>query len=165
MKKTILSLAVLICISACASNKVHVNGKTYLKNENGELVLTKHDIKTLRKDPNVVIVDKVMPDHAVTVSSEELALISQDSDLFEEKVTGVINQDVFVFALKTGSLKENLQRLSDKFSSPDSKIDLNYSGVDYYIDEPKVIRSSSIEILVAEILSGFPVVTAIDTVE
>ena len=101
----------------------------------------------------------------MTVSSEELALISQDSDLFAEKITGKVNNDVFIFALKTGSLKENLIRLSDKFSTPDSKVELNYSGVDYFIDEPKVIRSTSIELLVADILSEFPVVTAIDTVD
>ena len=60
MQKSILSLAIIFIISACSSNEVQVNGKTYLKNQNGEIVLTKHDIKTLRKNPNVVIVDKVM---------------------------------------------------------------------------------------------------------
>lgn len=161
MKKTLFTLALISLLTACSSNEVEINGKTYLKNEQGEVVLTSHDIEVLRKNRQVVIVDKVMPDHSVTVSSEELALISQDSELFEEKLTGKINKDVFIFALKTGSLKANLVRLSEKFSTDDSKIQLNYGGVDYHISEPKVMRSSSLALLVSEILDDYPVVTSI----
>jgi hypothetical protein len=162
MKKTLLTLALVSLLAACSSNEVEINGKTYFKNDKGEVVLSKHDIQILRDNPQVVIVDKVMPDHAVTVSSEELALISQDSDLFAEKVSGKINKDIFIFALKTGSLKANLLRLSDKFSTPDSKIKLDYDGVDYFIPEPKVMRSTSLELLVADILEEYPVLTSIN---
>jgi hypothetical protein len=162
MQKTLLTLPFILLLAACSSNEVEINGKTYLKNEQGEVVLSKHDIQVLRNNPKVVIVDKVMPDHAVTVSSEELALISQDSDLFAEKVSGKINKDFYIFALKTGSLKANLIRLSEKFSTPESKIELNYDGVDYYISDPMVMRSSSLELLVADILEEFPVLTSIN---
>lgn len=162
MQKTLLTLPLILLLAACSSNEVEINGKTYLKNEQGEVVLSKHDIQVLRKNPKVVIVDKVMPDHGVTVSSEELALISQDSDLFAEKVSGNINNDFYIFALKTGSLKANLLRLSEKFSTPESKIELDYDGVDYYISEPMVMRSSSLELLVSDILAEFPVFTSIN---
>jgi hypothetical protein len=162
MHKSLLTLTLVSLLTACASHEVEINGNTYLKNEKGEVVLTKHDIEVLRSNPEVVIVDRVMPDNGVTVSSEELALISQDKELFAEKVTGVINKDVYIFALKTGSLKANLVRLSNKFSTKDSNIQLNYDGVDYYISEPKVMRSTSIELLVSDILNKYPVFTSID---
>mgnify|MGYP000383251560 CR=1 FL=1 len=162
MHKNVLIFTLCTFLSACSSNTVEINGKTYLKNDQGEVVLSKHDIDVLREDPQVVIVDKVMPDHAVTVSSEELALISQDSDLFAEKVSGKINKEVFIFALKTGSLKDNLLRLSEKFSTPESQIKLDYDGVDYYISEPKVLRSTSLELLVSDILAEYPVLTSIN---
>lgn len=162
MIKTLLTLTIVTLLSACSSNEVEINGVTYKKNDQGEIALTSYDLEVLRNNPKVVIVDKVMPDHSVTMSSEELALVSQDSELFEEKLTGKINKNVFIFALKTGSLKKNLERLSEKFSTPDSKIALNYGGVDYFIHEPKVLRASSLEMLVSEILTEYPVVTSIN---
>jgi len=161
MYKKILSISLTAFLASCSSNTVEINGNTYLKNDQGEIVLTNSDIDTLKRNPDILIIDKVMPDNAITVSSEELALISQDSDLFEEKVTGKINTELYIFALKTGSLKSNLERLSQKFSTEDKNIELNYDGVDYYIDEPKVMRSSSLELLVADILNDYPVVTSI----
>lgn len=162
MNKTLLTLTLISLLASCSSSEVEINGKTYLKNGQGEIILTSHDLEVLRENKEVVIVDKVMPDHSVTVTSEELALISQDSELFEEKLTGQVNKDVYIFALKTGSLKANLARLSKKFSTEDSKIQLNYNGVDYYISEPKVMRSSSLSLLVADILNDYPVVTSIN---
>ncbi|MFT5852346.1 MAG: hypothetical protein ACI87J_002322 [Colwellia sp.] len=162
MQNILLTLTLITLLASCSSKEVEINGKTYMKNEQGEIVLTSHDIDVLRKNRQVVIVDKVMPDHSVTVTSEELALISQDSELFEEKLTGKVNKDVFIFALKTGSLKANLVRLSDKFSTKDSTIQLNYGGVDYHISEPKILRSTSLALLVSDILFDYPVVTSIN---
>lgn len=162
MQKIFITFAILTFLTGCSTNEVKISGKTYFKNTEGEVILSKNEIAELRDNPSVVIVDKVMPDHGVTVSSEELALLSQDTDLFNERVSGKVHDGIYIFAVKKGSLKANLTRLSEKFSTKETKFELDYEGVDYFISEAKVIRSSSLELLVSDILNEFPVLTTID---
>ena len=79
-----------------------------------------------------------------------------------ETTSGDVNVDTYVFALKKGSLKDNLSELGKKYSTEDNELVLDYSGPDYYISESSVIRATSLEVLISEILSDFPVMTSIN---
>ena len=164
MKKTLLGLLITISLTACQSQpeSVEIDGVSYKRNANGEVVLTKGEVEHLKKNRRVIIVDRVLGSDGVAIDAEDLALISKDKDLMAETTSGDVNVDTYVFALKKGSLKDNLSELGKKYSTEDNELVLDYSGPDYYISESSVIRATSLEVLISEILSDFPVMTSIN---
>ena len=157
-----------VFLAACSTTSVNtdyveISGAKFLRNENGEVVLTTNEIELLKNKQDVVIVERVLPDGGVVITPEELKLLSQDSQLFDETINNKkVDDQVFTFLVKKGSLKSNLERLTSKYSTGDNPIKLEFEGVDYYISASRIIRADSVAAIAGELLSEFPVFTSID---
>lgn len=167
--KFILAITSLpFLLAACSTisvnpDYVEISGAKFDRNENGEVVLTTNEIELLKNKNDVVIVERVLPDGGVVITPEELLLLSQDSQLFDETMNNKeIDDQVFTFLVKKGSLKSNLERLTTKYSTGKNPIKLEFEGVDYYIPESRIIRADSVSAIAGELLSEFPVFTSIE---
>ena len=144
--------------TAFESNPINVDGEKLQRNADGSVSLTKEQVEYLKGKPNIVILDSVLPAGGIAVTEKDLQLLSKDRQLMEETVNGkIIKNDVYTFLIKQGSLKENLNRLSSKYSTEHDPLFLEYGDVDYYVAESKIIRASSVDELVGETLASFPV--------
>jgi len=169
LNKSLLPVLISIALGACSNahnvsdDYIEVNGKFYERNVNGVVVLSRDDLDIIKNSKDIIIVDNVLPSGGVAISQEEMNLLSNDDQLLEETFDKKLKQNgVFTFLVRSGSLTENLERLSVKFSTDDERITLNYNGPDYFISESKIIRADSVAMLAAEILSEFPVFASID---
>jgi hypothetical protein len=155
-------------LAACSTTSVNtdnveISGTKFSRNDNGEVVLTANEVELLKNKQDVVIVERVLPDGGVAITPEELKLLSHDSQLFGETINNKeIDDKIFTFLVKKGSLKSNLKRLTRKYSTEKNPIKLEFAGVDYYISESRIIRADSISAIAGELLSDFPVFTSIE---
>jgi len=168
-KEAIIPLFVVLTLGACSNTHnvsddyIEVNGKFYERNEDGVVILTRDDLDIIKNNKDIIIVDNVLPSGGVAISQEEMNLLSNDEQLLEETLDKELkNNGVFTFLVRTGSLVQNLERLSKKFSTAEDIITLNYNGHDYFIKESKILRADSVDMLAAEMLSEFPVFASID---
>lgn len=167
-KLKLLAACLPVLLAACSTTSVkpdyiEISGTKFSRNANGEVVLTTNEIELLKNNQDVVIVERVLPDGGVAITPEELELLSNDSQLFDEIMNNKeIDDKIFTFLVKKGSLKSNLKRLTRKYSTEKNPIKLEFAGVDYYISESRIIRADSISAIAGELLSDFPVFTSIE---
>lgn len=160
----ILTLLLVGCEST--SNKyVTIDGHKYLRNSDGSISVNKNDIEHLKGQRDIVVVDNVLPSGGLAVTDKELQLLSKDKQLLDETINRTVEDTTtYTFLIKQGSLKHNLQRLSDKYSTDKAPISLDYGDADYYVPESSIVRASSIDELLAETLASFPVFAEIQGV-
>lgn len=152
-----LSATILGCNST-KGNQIKVDGEVFTRNEDGSISVSKEQLNFLKGVSTVVVIDNVLPSGGVAVTEGELHLMSKDDQLLRETINmEVTDTEVYTFLVKQGSLKENLNRLSKKYSTEHDPLSLEYGDVDYYVAESKIIRAMSLDELVAETLSSFPV--------
>lgn len=168
----ISTLIGVLVLAGCSLTEKQVNddfvviaGEQIQRDENGALMLTQEQLALIKGQKDVVVFDNVMPNGGAVVTEEELQLISQDQQLFEETVEGVVSDtEVYTFLIKKGSLKQNLLRLTEKYSTKEDPISLDYGDADYYVESSHIVRAASVEELVATTLDSFPVFASIDGV-
>ncbi|MAD75958.1 MAG: hypothetical protein CML20_14420 [Rheinheimera sp.] len=169
MKTKILHLAILtFLLSGCKSTSneyLLVDGNKYKRNNDGSITVNKEQIDFLKGKSNIVVLASVMQDGGLAVTDKELQLLSKDKQLLSETVNNSIESDeVFTFLIRQGSLKKNLERLSEKYNSAETPLSLDYGDVDYFVEESKIVRATSVDELLAEALNSFPVFAQIQGV-
>jgi hypothetical protein len=169
LNNLLIPVLITLTLGACSNSHkvsddyIEINGKFYERNESGVVVLSRDDLDVIKNNKDIIIVDNVLPSGSIAISQEEMNLLSADEQLLEETLNDEVRKNgVYTFLVRSGSLIENLQRLSTKFSTPEDKISLNYNGHDYFIKESKILRGDSIDMIAAEILSQFPVFASIE---
>ncbi|MEJ6534162.1 MULTISPECIES: hypothetical protein [Pseudoalteromonas] len=155
----------LVGCSLTQSKTLNVGGQDYLVNKDGSITVSKEQVQYLKGQSDITVIDTVMPAGGVAVTEQELQLLSKDKQLLTETIDGkVAGTEIFTFLVKQGSLKENLSRLTAKYSTENEPLMLDYGDVDYYVKESSIIRAYSVDELVGEVISSFPAFAQIDGV-
>lgn len=169
MKTNSIRIAILtLLLFGCESTSdkyITIDGQKYLRNSDGSISVNKDQIEHLKAQRDIVVVDNVLPSGGLAVTDEELQLLSKDKQLLSETLNNTVEESkVHTFMVKKGSLKDNLKRLSDKYSTEEAPISLDYGDADYYVGESKIVRATSVDELVAEAVASFPVFAQIQGV-
>lgn len=168
--RTLKILGVTCCtlLASCSllpSNTVEVGGQIYSVDDDGSITVSREEMHYLKGQNDVMIIDAIMPDGGVAITEEELKLLSKDKQLLTETIDGTLaNSDIVTFLVKQGSLKENLTRLTSKYSTENEPLMLDYGDVDYYVAESQIIRAHSVDELVAKVIGSFPAFAQIEGV-
>lgn len=164
----LLGLAAVGCSSTAnhvSNDYISVGGEKLKRDSDGVVIVSKEQLQLLKGQKDIVVLDSVLPAGGVAVTESELQLLSKDKQLLEETIEGTrAKSKVYTFLIKKGSLKENLMRLSEKFTTESEPLSLEYGDVDYYVEQSSIVRSNSIDELVAETLNSFPVFASIEGV-
>ena len=172
MHKLILfSLTFLFFFSGCNSTNnyvvkeeyIEVNGEHLIRDEKGNLIISKEQLAFLKGKSDIIVLDSVLPGGGIAVSKTELNLLTKNPKLLTETLDSkVMSNDVYSFLIKRGSLKENLERLALKYTTDEDPLSLDYGDLDYFVSESKIVKAASIEEVISKTLDSFPLFTSID---
>lgn len=163
--KSFLLILGAIALAACSHvdvmrNKAErIDGQVFYYDDNGELVMTAEQLKSLEESGSVVRIKHVAPSGALILDPEEMNVLMQDREVFYAQLDGKKLDGEVTALIKKGSLKENIERIAKEAGW--NKVDWKV-GVDYHIAEPFAIVGSDVPAVIVEALEGFPVYTGFD---
>lgn len=153
----LLASALLAGCSSPPDKTVKVGSKTYTVAEDGSLDMTQADIKEAIENGTATYIDKDGKKPYLQLTKDEFKAASADHNalytmLDIEKKTESDDGEI-VTLVKTGSLKENLDRILGE-QGWDT---LDYDGHDFFIDSPYVVKGDDVMSVVNEVSKDFDV--------
>lgn len=150
---SLLALSVVGCASA-PQNVAQIGTRTYTVDADGALLMSKADIKEVIEKQGATFIDKDGTQPYVELTEAESQAISVDHRALYTMMG--INNDYdgeIVTLVKEGSLRENVSRILQEQGWQT----LDYDGPDMIIEKPYVVRGNSVDDVILNIISDYPV--------
>lgn len=162
VRLSVIFTAIFVVAGCNTTPKTHViNGKEYLVNEQGQIEIARGDLnKSIAAGEVQYISDQEYKPH-IKLDEDEFAAASVNNDALFNMLGIKAGDEQVLTLIKKGSLKDNLQRVVDEQNWEH----LFYEGPDLYVERPYVVKGTSLESVMNEILTPYEVFLCFDDIE